>query len=281
LRNSEQAAVWGRHAGQWSRVGTPLKPSLEDGELTLAALQPVFDRHPERCRIAILGVTPELVQLPWPQTVVLQAYDHSAGMIAKVWQPNPVVASSVQQVDWCELPLDSAMLHAAVGDGSLNVLPHLGDYGGVLRELNRVLVPKGRVVIRCFIRPDVTETLDDVVSAIQAAKVGSFHALKWRFAMSLANVPGSSVAVSDIHRAIEDRFPSRGALAQATGWPEAVIDTIDAYRDSPTRYSFPTLTEMRERCLTYFDVESVTQGTYELADRCPTLTLMRRETGGW
>jgi SAM-dependent methyltransferase len=276
LSDVKQAAVWGQHAQQWSRVGPPLKPSAEDADLTLLGLQSVFAQHPNMCQVAILGVTPELVLLPWPDFVHLFAFDHSAEMIAQVWQPHPVVISSVHEADWRKFPLETGSIQAAVGDGSLNVLPHLQDYRAVLEELHRVMAPGAVLVIRCFIRPDKVETLPEVIAAVHASQVGSFHALKWRCAMSLADVPGASVAVSDIHAAFETSFPSRLLLSEMTGWPEAQIDTIDAYKGAPTRYNFPTLQEMRDRCAPYFDVEDVRYAIYEMADRCPTLILKRR-----
>lgn len=276
----DQAAVWGKHSGQWSRVGPSLKPSPEDGVLTLTALQSVFDDANDACRIALLGVTPELVQLAWPETVSLEAFDHSADMIARVWQPHPNIFSQVREADWRALPLDEGTLHAAVGDGSLNVLPDLEHYPAVLRELHRVLAAQGSIVIRCFIRPDKAEALPDVVRAVLSGEVGSFHAMKWRLAMALTQELGASVAVGDIHNVFEASFPSRSELSEVTGWPREQIDTIDAYKGSPTQYTFPTLSALREQCAPWFDVVEVAYGTYELADRCPTLTLMRKAVGG-
>lgn len=222
-------------------------------------------------------MTPELVLLPWPRTVVLDAFDHSAEMIARVWQEHPTVPSRVHEANWQILPLAAAQIHAVVGDGSLNTIPALGQYPEVLKELHRVLVSRGRAILRCFIRSDVAEPVPSVVAAALSGGVGSFHALKWRLAMALAEPRDASVAVADIHRVFEAHFPSRRALSQATGWPQEQLDTIDAYRHSATRYTFATLSQMREQCLPWFDVVSVNQGSYELAERCPTLALVRRD----
>lgn len=245
----------------------------------LGRLLGLFCAVPKPCVVAVLGVTPELVHLPWPAPVELRAYDHSAQMIAAVWRPHPAVACTVTRADWRCIPAEASSFQAVVGDGALNVLPGLSDYGSVLRELHRVLAPGGSVVLRCFIRPDRPETLAQVRAAVSGGTVGSFHALKWRLAMSLANGPGASVAVTAIHDAFVAAFPSPGALADMTGWPFAVIDTIDAYRGASTRYSFPTLSELRQACLPYFDLADIAYGTYELAERYPTLTLTRRSAG--
>jgi SAM-dependent methyltransferase len=280
MQFNEQAAVWGKHSGQWSRVGPPLKPSPEDGALTLSLLQSAIDEAPGPCNIAVLGVTPELIQLAWPEKVRLEAFDHSAEMIAQVWKPHPAIHSQVRQADWRTLPLDTGTLHSVVGDGSFNVLPELEQYPSVFRELHRVLAAEGRMVIRCFIRPDLAEDVADVVDAVFDGQVGSFHALKWRLAMALTDAFSASVAVADIYEVFEANFPSRPQLSEATGWPKEQIDTIDAYRGLPTRYTFPTLSMMREQCQPWFDVAKVDYGTYELADRCPTLTLVRKNLGG-
>lgn len=278
MTHSEQSAVWGQHAKQWAHVGPPLKPSPEDGRFTLASIEREFQDGHGPWRVAILGVTPELVQLTWPASVELSAYDHSAHMIASVWQRHPAVSSTVTQTDWRCLPVDAGIFRAVVGDGIFNVLPDLGDYDAILKEMHRVLATDACAVIRCFVRPESMETMSEVVTAVNLGQVGSFHALKWRIAMSLADAPGASVAVAAIFKAFETGFPSRTALAKVTGWPEAVIDTIDAYKSVPTRYSFPTLSKICEKVQPYFDVEAVMVGSYELANRCPTLTLRRRKT---
>lgn len=276
LTHADQAAVWGQHAQQWSRVGPPLKPSAQDGQLTLRALRTVFEQSTGPCRLALLGVTPELVHLPWPSQVQLLAFDHSAQMIAEVWQPSAAVPSIVQLARWQSLPLQDGCMHAAVGDGSLNVLPHLCDYSHVLQELHRVLRPGGLAVVRCFIRAGRSENLSAIVRAVQAREVQSFHALKWRLAMAMAATSGASVAVADIHATFEALFPDRAQLAALTGWHPEKIATMDAYQGVSTRYTFPTLEEMTACCSPHFEVQAVDHAAYELAQCCPTLTLRRR-----
>lgn len=276
MTDIEQTAVWEQHAEQWSKVQAPLKPSPDDGSLTLSGLKPIFDKYPDQCRVAVLGVTPELIQLAWPASVALYAYDHSSEMIASVWSSHPTVSSEVKQASWEHLPVEAGAFHAAVGDGSLNALSKLENYAEVVQELHRVIAPNGLMVIRCFIRPDNAETTQQIISAVHTGQVGSFHALKWRLAMALVNASSASVAVSDIHKLFEASFPSRSRLAALTGWHETQINTIDAYKNAATRYTFPRLHEAIEQLAPYFSVSDISYGTYELAKRCPTLTLKRQ-----
>lgn len=276
----DQTAVWERHSQHWSHVGPPLKPSAQDAEFILQALGPCLTERPDPCRVVILGVTPELVGLPWPGQVHLLAFDHSARMIAEVWSPNPAVPSFVQEADWRRLPLDTLSIHAVVGDGSLNVLPDFDAYLHVLGELYRVMAPEARLVLRCFIRPDHAESLSTIKDAVVAGEVGNFHALKWRIAMSLASVTAGAVAVTDIHDTFQELFPDRVRLCRLTGWSAPQVNTIEAYRSALTRYTFPTLQEMKRLTAPYFDLQLACFGDYVLAERCPTLTLIRKSNVG-
>lgn len=274
--DAEQAVVWTGHASQWNLVEAPLRPSPEDGDLILRGLVPVFLKFPDQCRLAVLGVTSELVNLGWPTSVELTSFDHSAHMIAKVWRPNPNVKSTVKEADWRKLPVLPGTFHGVVGDGSLNVFPHLTDYQVIAKEMHRVTSPDGFAVLRCFVRPSTSETAGDVKAAVEAGCIGSFHAFKWRLAMTLTDPESASVVLADIWRAFQASFPSREELSEIAGWPEAQISTIDVYKDAPTRYTFPTFDQIVREVGPFFEVVERGQAGYELAERCPTLVLKRR-----
>ncbi len=271
-----QTKVWARHASQWGRVGFPLKPGLEDAELMRQMLGPIFTEQDLRARIAVLGVTPELIQWTWPPQVEIRAFDHSPEMIARVWQPHPTVASSVREADWRKLPLADGSVHAIVGDGSFNVLPSLDDYALLLRELQRVSSPAAMLVVRFFIRPAEPEMPQRIVDDVVSGRLKSFHALKWRIAMALTDTASASIPVEEIWQAFQRYFPSRQALAHMTSWPMVDIDTIDAYEGASTRYTFPTLSQLQSCCQPYFDIETIRYPGYELGHCCPTLALRRR-----
>ena len=273
MTQPEQSAVWRRHSSQWRKVGPPLRPGPEDADLMMAAVAPAMRQPAETADVVVLGVTPELVQLPWPAHARLHAFDHSAEMIASVWQPHPRIPSSAQQASWQHLPLPDQSVLVFVGDGSLNALPDLSDYPDVLAEVVRLMRPGGTLCLRCFIRPDVRESLYAVAAAVAAGRVGSFHALKWRVAMAISEGPAFSVAVADIHDAFEATFPDRERLASSTGWPVEVIGTIDAYKGTQTRYTFPTMAALKAISAPFFEVQEVLYGRYELAERCPTVRL--------
>ncbi len=267
--------VWLKHAGQWARIASPLRPAPDDSEIMWQLLRTAAkDSHGPR-RVIVLGVTPELVNLPWPDGSTLVAVDKSPEMIATVWKPNARIASRVERARWQAMPIADGWADVMVGDGSFNALPSLADWRDMLAELARVMSPDGVLAARFYVRPDAREPVEAVVRDVWAGRIKSLHALKWRLAMSLDGGPACSVAVADIRRIFEDHFPNRAALERATGWPQDIIATIDAYHNVPTRYTFPTMADITTTCGGSFARVERRAATYELAERCPTLLFRR------
>ena len=139
----------------------------------------------------------------------------------------------------------------------------------------RVLDDDGRVILRLFAAPARAEALDAIAAALDAGAIGSFHAFKWRLAMAIQPAD-RNVRVADVWRAFAELVPDRAALARRTGWPAAVIDTIDVYRESALVYSFPTAAEARAAVADHLVETACHAPGYELGDRCPTIVLRRR-----
>jgi SAM-dependent methyltransferase len=215
----------------------------------------------------LLGATVEYAALG---TRVI-AMDASYPMVAALWRSGDPNGLAIQG-DWTNMPVRPRTFSHVLGDGSLNavsssVLP------SVLDEVRRVLQPQGALVARVFCRPAVAETADDIRRDVRLGRVGTFHALKWRVAMSLLRGPGASdIAVSDIRDALMIQFPDREALCAETGWRRAEVDTLDVYDGSAVIYNFPTemaIVGLLRRWFT--EVEVVPCGTYALAERCPLI----------
>jgi hypothetical protein len=272
--NDQEKMVWESHSRQWDLVGAPLKPSAQDGVLMMELGTSCLGLSQTVKRIAILGVTPELIQLDWPQGVELEAFDHSEPMLQSVWAPNPKFASRVTLASWQALPVDDAHFDLVVGDGSFNALPSLVEYAPVFQELARISCDQAALVLRCFVRPDEAESMTEIKHAAMSGRVYSFHALKWRIAMSLATKNHGAVAVREVYDTFEAHF-DRENLARISGCPITVINTIDAYKMADTVYTFPTLAQWRDCCQPLWRVDQVLYADYELAQRCPTLRFVR------
>jgi hypothetical protein len=153
-------------------------------------------------------------------------------------------------------------------------LPTFSKCQEVLRELHRALKPTGILCLRCFIAPEVPEALETIQAAVAQGRIQSFHALKWHVAMTLCSGPDQNVVVHRILECFDTLFPDREALSRWTGWPLAGINTIDAYRNKDTLYTFFTLPALERLSSPWFSIQGIQYPDYELAQRCPTVTLL-------
>lgn len=236
-------------------------------------VKPALEQNGESVTVVILGVTREVVALPWPSKTRLMAFDQNVEMIAKVWQPAAHVSSTAIQAMWQCLPLPDDSVRLIVGDGSFTCLSGVSELSRVMQEFARVLESEGIVCVRCFLRPDVAEPLEELYANTCAGKIAGFHALKLSIGISLARPPEYRVPVVDILEAFERLFPNRRALAMMTDWPVASIDTIDAYRGTDVSYNFPTLEAFQSAIAPWFDFDHIAYVEGDVAKRCPTMRL--------
>lgn len=262
---------WNEHARRWSHVGPPLRPCAAD----IVLLQRRIAEHADADRSLLLGVTPEIAGMDWPDGTDLLAVDRSQGMIDGVF---PVAARADRRVvlgDWLALPVPDGDRSLAIGDGCFTLLSYPEGYDALFSEVHRALMPGGTFIVRHFVRPELPEPPEAVVAALRDGSIGSFHAFKWRLAMALHGTVEQGVSVGAVHRAFEAAVPERAALVASTGWSRGSIDTIDSYRDVDTPYTFPTLAELRARHQGLFEELSVDELDYELGDRCPSICYRR------
>jgi SAM-dependent methyltransferase len=254
---------WDGLASQWNRLASPLRPCAEDVEIMRRALAPGDGLY------LLLGVTPELASLPSN----LVAIDNNAAMIGALW-PRNQAAPRVIQGDWLSMPFASRTFDAIIGDGSLTLLSYPTQYERLFGQLKRVVKPGGKILIRLFVSPEQSETSEHVCHEALSGRIRSFHAFKWRLSMAIAAAsPEHNVSVAETHATFDRLLPDRHRLAEVTGWNLEDIATIDLYRGSSARYSYPTLAQVRQILPQGIKEIGLAQGSYELAERCPTLIL--------
>lgn len=251
---------WQDFAKQWNRLGSPLRPCGEDVENFRQAM----GSDPGRC--LLLGVTPELAEL----SSRLTAIDNSAAMIAALWTSKHVAL----QGDWLNLPFPPGSFDIIIGDGCLTLLSYPMQYEKFFEQLNRVITPGGRILLRVFVSPEHGESRELVCQDALSGKMKSFHAFKWRLSMAIASESADhNFNVAETHAAFDRLIPDRNLLAAATGWRADEIETIDFYRGSAARYSYPTLSQVRKTLHPALKETGLICGHYELAERCPILIL--------
>ena len=257
---------------QWSHFGPPLRPSADD----TAVVQRVVAGLGSAAHAVVLGLTPEIIACTWPADITLSAVDHSATMIQALWPPASGPPNSrVVVADWCAMPIPSGTIDLVAGDGCYALMTFPDGYDTLTREVCRVLRRAGRFVIRVFLRPDRPESIADIARALALAEIGSVHALKLRLLAALHGASGAGSRLGDVWQAWTSMPSPPAALAGTRGWTVEEVAGIEAYRGMEARYFLPTLAELRKALMVSFREVECAWGRHELADRCPTLVLVR------
>jgi hypothetical protein len=266
---------WQEIARQWKHVGPPLRPSKQDldfcvdtvGQWTLSHGAP---------RVLLLGVTPELYRLPWPEGTDFIAVDCSRAMIDTAW-PGP--GGDVQCSDWLTLDMSEKSRDIALCDGGLHLLAYPREQGRLVSALHHVLSDWGLCILRLYVPPPERESPEDVLHDLLESRITNLNILKLRLGMSLMESAGVGVELGKVWSAVHGIAPSLEGLAVKIGWPIDHMLGINAYRRSKAKYHFATVNQVSTLFCGEpggFEVCCLRVPSYELGDRCPTIVFRRR-----
>ena len=265
-------SYWNSFADSFRALGPPLRPSAEDIGSMEEAAYAWAAAHPGRpLHALLLGVTPGIAEMRWPDRTSLMAVDSSPAMTRAVWPGNISGKRWVVCGDWHALPRAERSCDFVVGDGSINCLSYPDGYRALAAGVHRVLRDDGLFVLRCYLRPELQESPEDVVA--RTAAFPSFHHFKFSLLMAMQRCVCEGIAVDRVHRFWAGLKLEEESLAARTGWEKSAIRTIEFYRGTNTVHTFPSLAELRAMLLEFFDEISLTRPSYPLGKRCPTLVL--------
>jgi hypothetical protein len=267
---------WNKLAHDYQYLGPPLCPCNIDVRLAEQVLAGMRSAHAdEALRVLLCGVTPELGRMTCPPDTRLLAVDHSEPMIRAVWPGDRPGERWAVRGNWFALPAAAHAQHVVLADGCFNAM-HPRDYHAYAAALHRALRPGGLLHTRIFVQPPRHEEAAEVLDALRAGTVASFHHFKLRLFMAVQQDTAEGLIVRDVYAAWAAAAIDSQALAARTGWPAGVVKTIAAYQDNPTRLSFPTLEQAQSTLREFFEEAAPILPGYELGERCPTWTLRPR-----
>lgn len=237
---------WNRIGSDWSLVGPPLRPSAEDTAV-MERLVGDWHRGSERSipRAGILGVTPEIVGMRWPEQTSITAFDKEPAMISYLWPKDGSSQAKAICCNWLSLPIADASLDVVAGDGSLTQLSFPDEFISIARELSRVVSSGGILVLRLFVPPPNHEPVDRVFDELWSGRIVNFNAFRWRLLMSLQESPQKGICVGDAWEVWNSRIPMPEHLAKVLGWPIDSIRVIDRYSSATAIYTFASLESIR------------------------------------
>lgn len=271
---------WHNVAVQYGLLGSPLRPCSEDARIIeeILAAEPEIFGSAGKKRAWLLGVTPGIVAVPWPQEVKLVAVERVRAMIDLWWAGNTENQWAIC-ADWAQVPFPDQSFDLAIGDGCLTAVAEKDEAWRLLVSLRRCLRRDGYLLLRLFCRPEIDETPEAVIATLRSGSIGSFHAFKWRLAMAVQGKAGTpDVSVDDIWNIWNASGIDAEELTKTRGWPMELAVTLDHYRGATARYSFMRFDEAICHLQSAgFDLVATRVGSYELAERCPHVLLKKRQ----
>lgn len=261
---------WRLHAKQWQHIGEPLRPAATDIQKIVSWMPEMIQADSAGFQVLLLGVTPELATINWPQSTRLYVIDASLDMIQYIFPyKNITISTCIAVGNWLRLPLPQSSMDLVIGDGCFSMLPAC-DYDNLAIEIRRVLKPAGHCCMRFFVRPEVNESITKIYEDFISNHIDNFHVLKWRIAMALQEQLQTGVCLQDIWETWNQYFKQPDACFS---WSEAINNTINVYKNNPTIYTFPSLAELCACLNKQFKQLDMHKPTYTLGERCPVFKL--------
>ena len=269
---TEKQRFWQSVPKQWKNFGPPLRPCAED----IRVMEDQVERwrresSSKSCDVLLCGVTPEIVQMQWPENTSFWAVEKSQAMIDEVWPAGQDSWKQVVLAEWTRLPFGPNSFDIVIGDGCLTSLEYPAQQRVFLESVQAVLRPGGRLIMRFFVQRDQPERPQDVFRDLSEGRIGSFHVFKWRLAMSLQTAAEDGIKVDDIWKTWRE-------AGVETPWPPQTVQTIDTYRDSQHRLTFTRAGEIHSLFAEDFEQLAWLEQDYELSERCPILVYAQRHS---
>jgi SAM-dependent methyltransferase len=269
-------AHWDRRALAW-RVAPPLSPGAADVawyESVAREAAAAADRPP---RVLLLGVTPAVAAMAWPDGTRLVAADWSEGMLRRTWPATgtPPAAARVQ-ADWRALPFPDAGFDLALGDGCLSAVGTLAAAARVNVEVRRVLRPGGLYGLRCFARPDPPPQLGSLFRRLRSGACPDLGLFRWLLLMAVQGESAEGASLDAAWRAWAAAIPDGRALARRFGWSADALTALEGWAGSTARYFFPSRAMLERLAAPGFAPLSWELPDYQPAACFPRLKLRAR-----
>jgi SAM-dependent methyltransferase len=266
---------WDHLALRW-RFAAPLSPSATDVawcERQVAQL----GNGLQKLQVMLLGVTPALAAMRWPDAVTLVAADWSTPMLTRVWpKQNTPRSTSLLCADWRQLPLRAACCDAIVGDGCYTALANLADYRLLNREMHRVLKPDGAALLRCFCRPSHRLEVDTLFEQLFAGHIASLDLFRFLLAMAMYEDSRTEITRRAVWELWVRHVPDARGIQDRMGWSDDDVANMERIANMSHSFCFPTLHELAELARPLFELSAHDEPTYAWGELFPRIVLRSR-----
>ncbi len=225
---------WANTHKVWDGIGYPLRPDAHVRK-AFAELGELDSSGP--LDVLILGVTPEIYSLGWPEKSSILGADINLGMIEQVW-PGPIQDAVL--CDWLNLPFERSTFDRVYLDGGQMFFAQGPEHQKLVDSISRVLRVGGHAILRCFASPENVPEVGEIIAKLHSGEIRNVNYLKLIMGMALSDGPQKGVSVNTIHDLLVDNFGTIDALAKPMGLTREERKSISAYSNSHNRYYFQT-----------------------------------------
>lgn len=262
---------WDEQAKQWKYITEPLKPSVIDINNLTHWIYKLYENKNQPLTVLLLGVTPEIVNIHWPERTRLFAIDKNMDMLISILpHSTPFIQPIALAADWLNLPIKSASFDLVIGDGCYNLLAWSG-YACLTKAIKSLLNHEGVFILRFFLRPEHNESLDIIKEKIINQNFNSFSAFKLKLLMTLQNDVNKGVCLKEVWDCWDKHFKKIVfAYQHKLGWSDDTVNVINNYKNKHVFYTFPTLIEVNNHFKKYLRENEMFIPSYQLGVHCPT-----------
>src|SRR5262249_20277470 len=132
--------------------------------------------------------------------------------------------------------------------------------------------PGGRWALRLYASSNAPETPERVLDDARDGRLTNINEFKLRLGMALCGTRKvHNVAVAEVWHVWDQARRREPALDQR--WSAELVSTIENYRESTAKYSFPPLPLVLDTLRPFVKVTKTCIPKYEFGASCPTLIL--------
>lgn len=262
----------------WPLMQAPLRPSAGN----LAAFQAVIDdwraAHPGQSpRGLILGATPELWELDWPDRNRVSMVDPDPERVHQIW-PGPEASRWVAR--WVTIGPSDGLFDIVLCDAGLQTLAYPNVQANLRRHLAAVMQKGSLLALRLIAPPAQRETTVGVAGELWAGNIADMSQLLIRLSHSLQQSPTVGVRDSAVWLKFCSLCKDWDLLLARTGWSPETIAIAERYRFSPVNQYFVSPGEVLGVFASAegapFEMVRLVTGGGPMAAQCPVMTLERR-----
>lgn len=272
-----QLPYWEMRAANW-RYAPPMSPCAEDVAWYEEAAHQAASAAGPAFSALLLGVTPSIALMRWPEGTRLVAVDWAAGMLRNVWPARGVPSGALPvRADWRQLPLADASVDFVVGDNCYAVLASFEEALAATSEVRRVLRPAGIYCQRCLCGPGQRRSVDALFEDLFEGRVRHLDFFRFQLALAIQDGARIGIALNDVWEVWNRHVPNPRLLEDRYDWRELGLANMNAWKGSAGRYCFLPEDALAELAGAHFDL-AADRPRYTLGENFMRLLMRPRVT---